>query len=385
MKKVVLSAPLLTQSGYGVHALQIFRYLLTVPNIDLKVDCVQWGDTDWIVDENRENGLIKEVLKRASTHSSPPDVSIQLKLPNEWVPVPGAINIGMSAVVESDKCNPSWVQACNQMTMVIVPSEHAKQCLQNSGMVLVPIHVIPESFIDTIATDFTPTSFEFSTPFNFLMFGQITGNNSENDRKNTFNTLKILCETFKDDKDVGVILKTNMGNNSHVDRYRTNSLLDTVIKQCRKSDFPKIHVIHGDLTDIDVASLYVHPSVKALVSLTHGEGFGLPILEASASGLPVIATGWSGHMDYLKKGKFMNVSYTLGEVHPSRIDGAIFLPGVRWAYPDENVTKKHLTKFRNEPQIPQQWAKDLQSKILQSHNLNSICEAYASVIGESLK
>jgi len=47
------------------------------------------------------------------------------------------------------------------------------------------------------------------------------------------------------------------------------------------------------------------PQVKALVALTRGEGYGLPILEAAASGLPVIATGWSGHMDFLKLGKSM--------------------------------------------------------------------------------
>jgi len=52
-------------------------------------------------------------------------------------------------------------------------------------------------------------------------------------------------------------------------------------------------------------SLYTNSKIKAIVSTTHGEGCGLPLLEAAANALPVIATDWSGHLDflYMKDGK----------------------------------------------------------------------------------
>ncbi len=47
--------------------------------------------------------------------------------------------------------------------------------------------------------------------------------------------------------------------------------------------------------------LYNHPKVKAHINLTHGEGFGRPLLEASQSGKPIIASNWSGHLDFYLK------------------------------------------------------------------------------------
>ena len=46
--------------------------------------------------------------------------------------------------------------------------------------------------------------------------------------------------------------------------------------------------------------LYNHPKVKSMVSFTKGEGFGRPLLEFSLTGKPIIASSWSGHVDFLK-------------------------------------------------------------------------------------
>ena len=50
---------------------------------------------------------------------------------------------------------------------------------------------------------------------------------------------------------------------------------------------------------IEMNSIYNHSKVKAMVSLTKGEGFGRPLLEFSLSQKPLIVSGWSGHMDFL--------------------------------------------------------------------------------------
>ncbi len=387
MKKVLFRASVLTQSGYGVHARQVARWLLSKTDIDVKFQALPWGDTPWILDRDSHDGLIGQIMDR-TVDVAPGDrydVSIQLQLPNEWDPSLAKFNVGMTAAVETDKCNPEWIVASNKMDEIIVPSEHVKACLTTTGMIFRPIHVIPESFVDAVTSTNLPELPKFSTDFNFLVFGQFTGNNMMNDRKNTFNTLKWLCESFKDDRDVGIILKTNMGRNTKIDRNAVRGTLIQFLREIRPSGFPKIHLLHGDMSDAEVAALYVHPQVKALVTLTRGEGYGLPILEAAASGLPVVATGWSGHMDFLKHGKFINVFYQLSEIHPSRVDDRIFMKGTRWANPSEEDFKKKIVKFRNNNDIPRQWASELKDKLQSSYSYQNISALYDSVLSERLK
>jgi glycosyltransferase involved in cell wall biosynthesis len=130
--------------------------------------------------------------------------------------------------------------------------------------------------------------------------------------------------------------------------------------------------------------LYKHPKIKALVTLTRGEGYGLPILEAAASGLPVIATGWSGHMDFLSHGKFINVAYTLDELPKSRIDGQIFVPSSRWANPSQVDFKRRIQKFYESSATPKEWATELRKKIVELYSHKAIASRYDEVLGAQL-
>ena len=383
MKTVVLRGPSLTQSGYGVHTRQVARWLLSRPDLDVKFATMPWGETPWLLDQKAHGGLVGEIMKRSVKPDFKADVAVQLQLPNEWDPSLAPINIGITAGVETDKCHPSWPAACNKMTAVVVPSQHTKSCLINSGPVNCPLYVIPEAYSDAIRSDDLPQVCDFETPFNFLIFGQLTGNNPESDRKNIFYSIKWLCEVFKDDPEVGIVLKTNVGRNSRIDRGMTKGLLTAVTNESRKgAKGPKVYLLHGDMTDGEAASLYRHPKIKALVALTRGEGYGLPILEAAASGLPVIATGWSGHLDFLKHGKFISIYYQLGEVHPSRVDNKIFVPGARWAHPSEEDFKKRVLKFRQSCQTPKQWADDLKPIIQEQYSLDAVNKRYDEALRE---
>tara|TARA_R110000824_G_scaffold49466_12_gene138704 strand:+ start:2657 stop:3808 length:1152 start_codon:yes stop_codon:yes gene_type:complete len=383
MKTVVVRAPLLTMSGYGVHSRQLFRWLYQRGDINLKSNILNWGACSWIINPEAENGMVGKIMQTSSDPEEKIDVSFQLQLPNEWDPKLAHYNVGVSAVVETDICNPEWIKCCNRMDAIVVPSQHTASVLKKSGKINVPLHVISESFIDECST-IAPLNVDFETDFNFLVLGQLTDHNPYRDRKNVMFTLRWLCEAFADDPDVGIVIKTNSGKGTKIDRGITKRLLENVIQEIRPGPYPRIHFVHGHMKPGEVAGLYQHPKVKALVSATKGEGFGLPLLEAAACGLPVIATNWSGHKDFLDMEKWLKIDYELIDIPKDRVDKNIFMPGAKWADPNEKSFKDVVKRFRKKPQKPEEWAKKLQAKVHKKFSFEQIAAAYEEKFGSLL-
>lgn len=386
MKSIIIRGPLLSQSGYGNHARQIFRWILNKhPNDEVRVQVLPWGNTSWYVDPSAEGGLIGEIMTRTGEINKKYDVSFQIQLPNEWDPNIANFNVGVSAIVEADKCNPAWIDACNRMNTVIVPSNYCESTLRNTGEIRSPIVVIPESFTQEILQENVSLDLDLDTSFNFLVIGTMTGNNPFNDRKNIFFALKWLCEEFANDPDVGIVIKTNVGRGTRMDWRQVESVVSKVVSEVRKGPYPKVHIIHGIMSNSEVAALYRHPKVKALVSPTRGEGFGLPLLEASASGLPVATTGHSGHMDFMSLGKFIKFEYDITQIHESRCDGNIWMQGSKWAEVREADFKKKLRKFKTSYVTPKEWALELSKKLLSTHSPAAIDDEYEKKVGHVIR
>jgi hypothetical protein len=378
MKQVLIRGPLLSMSGYGTHSRQIFRWLES-QDVKITSQVTPWGMTPWHLDDKAQDGLIGRIMATAAPFSSTFDVSFQIQLPNEWDPDLASFNVGITAAVETDRCNPAWIQACNKMNKVIVPSTFTKSCLENTGKLSCEIEVIPEAFYDCLLDESNEVKLDLdlSTEFNFLIFGQITGHNPLSDRKNTFFMIKWLCEEFTNNQDVGIVIKTNHGKNSANDRMITSNMLDKLLHEVRQGPYPRIYLLHGALEQEEIQSVYQNPKIKALVAATRGEGYGLPLLEASAAGLPVMATNWSGHLDFMKNGKFVAFDYELEPVHESRIDGQIFMPGTKWAMVKEDDFKKRVRKFYTSPHKPEEWAKELSSEIRKTYSQSCINDLYS--------
>ena len=111
------------------------------------------------------------------------------------------------------------------------------------------------------------------------------------------NTVKWFTEEFKDDN-VGLILKTAVSASGPIDRQLTVERLKT-FTPLQKRGKCKVYLLHGDLEESEIHSLYNREDVHAYVTATHGEGYGLPIFEASYYGLPIVATNWSAHTEFL--------------------------------------------------------------------------------------
>ena len=125
---------------------------------------------------------------------------------------------------------------------------------------------------------------------NFVMVSQL------GPRKNFENTISWFIEEFID-QEVGLVVKTNFRGNTITDYGQVEKHLKTILTRYpdRKC---KIYLLHGDLSSGQMTWLYSHPSISALINISHGEGFGLPIAEAMLMKLPVITTAWGGQMDF---------------------------------------------------------------------------------------
>ena len=382
---VIIKGPLLSITGYGVHARQVFSWALSKGwNISCQV--VPWGICTYYLDESQCDGLIGEVTKRTAPfpEGMTPDLSIQIILPDEWDPSLAKNNIGITAGVETNICSPNWVQACNAMNHVIVPSTFTKEMFVNSGVNEQHISVVPEAYTCGIKeTDekagLVKSLDNLPTKFNFLMFGQLTGQDPDSDRKNTFYGLKWFAEAFKDDPDVGVVVKTNMGRLTAIDRHQTRGIFEALLREIKQGPYPKFYLAHGFMDENEIAGLYQSKNIKALLAPTRGEGWGLPILDAAVNGLPVIATNATGHMDFMKKVKFLTLDYDITDVPPQKIDGRIWIQGTKWAQVREQSFKKRIIKFRKSPDLPSEWAKSAAPQMSEEYSLSSVIKKYDEV------
>ena len=385
MKTVVIRAPLLTKSGYGVHSRQVFQYLLSQPGIQLVTQCVPWGITPLYTNGDDCDGLVAEIIKRSATPVETPqkfDVSLQVILPNEWDSSIANFNVGLTAGVETDKCNQTWSSLhCNKMDMIIVPSEHTKSTLQNSATISTPLHVVPEAYFPHLLK--TPTKeldLGLTTDFNFLTVGVITGQDPQTDRKNLFYLIKWFIEEFKNDSNVGLVVKTNRGRETSIDRKITQQMLGKILAELGHRGTPKIYLLHGAMTRDEMNSLYKHSKIKCLVSATRGEGFGLPLLEAAVAALPVIATDWSAHTEFLNKGRWIKVNHDIVPISSNRIDDNIFVKGAKWAEVKEDSIKKSMRKFYKGSQIPTEWASELSTVLRDEYSTRSVLKKYDEVL-----
>jgi len=358
---LVISCPVETMSGYGARSRDIIKALLKYDKYEIKIISQRWGNTAWnALNPNKsEDKQILDLIWKENQLPKQPDIWIQITIPNEFQPV-GKYNIGITAGIETTICDPSWVEGINRMNLTLVSSQHAKDTFssttfdkidkntnQKIGTIQLekPVEVLFEGADlnkyfhiedDNLEeTDLVLSLDEIEEDFCFLFVGHWLQGNIGEDRKNVGYMIKAFLETFKNKKiKPALVLKTSQVNNSILDREEILKKIDA-IKQTVKGDLPSIYLLHGDLEDKDINDLYNHGKIKSMISLTKGEGFGRPLLEFSLSKKPIIASNWSGHLDFLHPEYNVLVGGKLTNVHQSAQAKNMILGEAQWFSPDD--------------------------------------------------
>jgi hypothetical protein len=339
---LVFQGPVFTRSGYGDHCRDLIKSLYKMDKFDVKLIPLRWGNTPQNqVDPSTEFGqkMLSQVIGQIE---SQPDVFIQVSVANEFEPK-GKFNIGITAGVETTICPKDFIDGSNKMDLIIVPSNFTKgnvggtiyqQKNQQTGEIVgeikttKPIEVLFEGVDTDIFASPTPSKDNtnilenIKEDFNFLIVGHWLKGNLGQDRKDIGMAIKTFASVFQylpKDKRPGLIIKTSHAGFSVMDREETRKKIDEVLTTFGDK-CPSIYLIHGDMEENDMSNLYHHPKVKAMLSFTKGEGYGRPLAEFTLTGKPIIASGWSGHLDFLPKENAVLLEGQLTQVDDSAAD-----------------------------------------------------------------
>lgn len=404
-KRIIVKAPALSRSGYGEQSRYSLRAMRSREDIfDIYLLNIPWGNTGMIAEHSEERQWLDSLIMKATQYAQecnekqqPPtfDISFQVTIPNEFEQM-APINIGYTAGIETHKIAPVWIEKINStMDKVITISSHSKKVIQNTtydvpnphtGEVIQGWRVTkPVEYISypvkEIDVDPAGVDIPFETTKNFLCVKQWGV------RKNVEMTVREFLTEFYDDEDVGLVLKVNSANESIMDRYHTSHRLKTLIH-----DYPdrkcKIYLVHGQLSEEQLTWLYRHPSMQALISLSHGEGFGLPVFEAAYNGLPIVTVTWGGPMDFIctpnKKGKMVprvaRVDYNIAPVQPEAVWDGVIQADSMWSYAKEASYRRALREIVNKPVHFKNQARALQKYIFENFKKEDQYAKFVSLI-----
>ena len=393
---LLFRGPVETRSGYGAHSRDVLESLYQMNLFDIKIDSCAWGYTPKTALEDTvfHNWIRQNIV---SSINGTPDFYVQVTIPNEFQRV-GKFNIGVTAGIETTIAPKDWVDGCNKMDLIITTSKFSRdvliQTVYNETEKLTgklvkqhkiekPIEVLFEGVDTNIFNDKGgDINLDIKEDFAYLFVGHWLKGNIGHDRKDVGMLIKCFMEAFNGSEDKpALVLKTSSATFSVKER---EILRERVQEICKGYDNPpSVYILFGELSNSEMNSLYNHPKIKSMVSITKGEGFGRPLLEFSMTGKPIIASNWSGHKDFLPMNKTIMLGGKLVEVHESAIDNFI-IKGSKWFTVNYNefvevlkIVKKDYDNFRKN-------SEELKIENMEKFSLDKMTEKLKEILPTSI-
>jgi glycosyltransferase involved in cell wall biosynthesis len=399
---LVFQGPIFTRSGYGDHCRDLIKSLYKMDKFDIKLIPLRWGNTPQNqVDPSTEFGqkMLSQVIGQIDVQ---PDVFIQVSVANEFESK-GKFNIGITAGVETTICPKDFIDGSNKMDLIIVPSNFTKgnvggtvyqQKNQETGQIVgeirttKPIEVLFEGVDTEIFSKGNGKDIleNVKEDFNFLIVGHWLKGSLGQDRKDIGMAIKTFTSVFQylpKDKRPGLIIKTSHAGFSVMDREATRQKIEDVLKPLG-DNIPSIYFIHGDLEESDMSNRYHHPKVKAMISFTKGEGYGRPMAEFTLTGKPIIASGWSGQLDFLPKENAVLLEGQLTQIDESAADKFIMKEAQWFTVNYSNAANKIYDVYNKYNDYLKQSA-GLKENTLKNFTLEKMNERFEEILNNYVK
>ncbi|MHC4944357.1 MAG: glycosyltransferase family 4 protein [Planctomycetota bacterium] len=252
-------------------------------------------------------------------------------------------NPGMTAYVgytvfETDSIPEPWVDACNAMDAIWVPSHFNVETFSRAGVMREKLHVIPHGFDpqEYRAGETGPLQIGQRRGFNFLSIFEWTY------RKGWDVLVKAYLDEFSQEEDVRLILRAYQGGGVIGEKKKSviEQLSDYITELGHDPEnIPEIEFIDYMVPSELMPSLY--KAADCFVMPTRGEGWGIPFTESMLMEVPVIATRWSGHLEFMndENSYLIDVDETV-PVDEEQVKDSPFYAGHRWANPSKEHTRR---------------------------------------------
>jgi glycosyltransferase involved in cell wall biosynthesis len=220
---------------------------------------------------------------------------------------------------------PDWTDCDRNVSEIWTPSAFSRTSL--TRLSAKPIHVVPHY----MPARPMPRRRRFEEPFTVLAMAD---SRSSLSRKNPEGALRAFRAAFGSSRSARLVLKLS-GRDEDI-RSLEVTLADLLVGA-------NVKIVKGYLEDAEISALYRNADV--LLSLHRAEGFGLPMMEAMAHGVPVVATGWSGNLAFMSAADSHLVPYALVPVNDT---SAIYKESI-WAEPDLEEAANMLRRLAEQP------------------------------------
>jgi glycosyltransferase involved in cell wall biosynthesis len=351
------------------------EYLLALDRlgIDVKVQAMTYSDSIFV------DGLNPEQVKRITELIEKPEATDKPKIlvyhaqPNGVDPIAERQRydkVVILTVWETTKVPDNWIAPANAADAVIVPCSQNVQALTDSG-INVPIYMVPHGAdFNTYKPENPPLPLaNIQGKFTFLSVFQWQH------RKAPEVLLQAYWSEFTPKDNVCLIIKSYYGSHVYT-REQNRQIAQTIASYKeyiqRKSGITEtapIFLSTSVFDDEDLKGLYT--LADCFVLPTRGEGVGLPYIESLCSGVPVIATGWGGSMDFLSKDNAYLIDYEL-EPTDSRLQTAIspsynqlFTHEMKWAEPNVDSLRLQMRRAYENRELTKQ--KGINGRKLMEH------------------
>lgn len=247
--------------------------------------------------------------------------------------IQGAARVGRT-MFETDRIPDGWLERCNALDEVWIPTEFNRTTFERAGVKANKLRLMPAG-VDTelFHPGAKPLTISRARGFNFLSVFDLEP------RKGTDLLVRAYLSEFKADEDVALILKISQLNDPVTDpvaqfSYFIEREIGVPLEKCAP-----IILLTGSLSQAEMARLYA--SANAFVLPSRGEGYGRPFMEALSAELPVIATRWSGQLDFLNDENSYLID--IEGLVPAAVEEEIFA-GHMWAQPSLDHLRKLMRR-----------------------------------------
>ena len=270
-------------------------------------------------------------------------VLYQSGVPTSWnLDFYGRCRVGRTAF-GTDRIPDGWAERCNTLDELWLPSEFHRETFATSGVERTKIRVVAQA-VDTevFRPGRTPRRLP-GLPVRSFYFSAVA---DEMLASGTDILIDAFVEEFAPDEDVCLVIHCppSRCGDSYIDfEAEIISLVETKLGKCL-DNVPVIALLVGFLSEEDRAGLFA--ASHAFVQPARADATGRHCLEALSSQLPVIATGWGPHTDFLnERNSFPVATRRLVAAQPD--ENELFF-GHRWAEPDVDHLRHRMREvFRD--------------------------------------